>query len=296
MTLVIAAINKTYCVQVSDRRLTTGENVTDEEHEKSFLLHLPGFTFSVAFSGLAAVGSHLTKEFLMQQLADSYKFALNPVEVLTNLVAGINGRYKNLAAIRQLGIDQKALTISIVGYNYSLLPPKGLAAEISNIGDPNGAFTIHHSGVAPDAPDDWTWVGIFGSGAPAAKKFHGKICEKLRAGIPPDQVSNILIDMVRAAAKDPISASSVGEQLDSIIFFSDPALPAFGGGSTMINQTYVRLPSMVSLSPNGGQVLTDLVFEEVGDDPAPLAVQRVGRNALCPCGSQKKYKRCHGVN
>jgi len=36
-----------------------------------------------------------------------------------------------------------------------------------------------------------------------------------------------------------------------------------------------------------------------GDDATPKTVRRdepkVGRNAPCPCGSGKKYKKCHGA-
>jgi hypothetical protein len=41
------------------------------------------------------------------------------------------------------------------------------------------------------------------------------------------------------------------------------------------------------------------VFEseaEVEDEPEPAPVpQKVGRNDPCPCGSGKKYKKCHGA-
>jgi preprotein translocase subunit SecA len=37
-----------------------------------------------------------------------------------------------------------------------------------------------------------------------------------------------------------------------------------------------------------------------GDDATPKTVRRdepkVGRNDPCPCGSGKKYKKCHGAN
>jgi preprotein translocase subunit SecA len=29
---------------------------------------------------------------------------------------------------------------------------------------------------------------------------------------------------------------------------------------------------------------------------APESFEKVGRNSACPCGSGKKYKRCHGAN
>ena len=34
----------------------------------------------------------------------------------------------------------------------------------------------------------------------------------------------------------------------------------------------------------------DLVSEKAKDDSG----EKVGRNDLCPCGSGKKYKKCHG--
>jgi uncharacterized protein YecA (UPF0149 family) len=30
------------------------------------------------------------------------------------------------------------------------------------------------------------------------------------------------------------------------------------------------------------------------ENTPPVAVQKVGRNKPCPCGSGKKFKRCHG--
>jgi preprotein translocase subunit SecA len=34
-----------------------------------------------------------------------------------------------------------------------------------------------------------------------------------------------------------------------------------------------------------------------GNKPQPVRVEaKVGRNDPCPCGSGKKYKKCHGAN
>ena len=62
------------------------------------------------------------------------------------------------------------------------------------------------------------------------------------------------------------------------------ARPAFGGGS----QAAAVLPSR-SQQP-----------ARVGGDDAPVQTVRrdepkVGRNDPCPCGSGKKYKKCHGA-
>jgi preprotein translocase subunit SecA len=34
--------------------------------------------------------------------------------------------------------------------------------------------------------------------------------------------------------------------------------------------------------------------EKVPEHPFVRAAHKVGRNELCPCGSGKKYKQCHG--
>jgi preprotein translocase subunit SecA len=44
---------------------------------------------------------------------------------------------------------------------------------------------------------------------------------------------------------------------------------------------------------------SDRMLDEVdsaSSEPLPFVrgAPKVGRNELCPCGSQKKYKQCHG--
>ena len=36
-------------------------------------------------------------------------------------------------------------------------------------------------------------------------------------------------------------------------------------------------------------------IEDVDESPAPVTAAKVGRNDPCPCGSGKKYKKCHGA-
>jgi preprotein translocase subunit SecA len=43
-------------------------------------------------------------------------------------------------------------------------------------------------------------------------------------------------------------------------------------------------PSRVEANPTGGK-----------GQAQPAASDKIGRNDPCPCGSGKKYKRCHGA-
>jgi len=52
--------------------------------------------------------------------------------------------------------------------------------------------------------------------------------------------------------------------------------------------------AVVGLEPDHAEDISDL--ERALNPPAPqLAAPRVGRNELCPCGSGKKFKKCHGA-
>ena len=48
-------------------------------------------------------------------------------------------------------------------------------------------------------------------------------------------------------------------------------------------------------SPNGGKSVMTRVMGNRSREPVTAGAQKVGRNEQCPCGSGKKYKRCHGA-
>jgi len=293
MTLILAAMNSDFIVQVTDRRLTSGGAVVDEEYEKCFSLALPGFLFSVAFTGLAKVGIHSTKTWLMEKLCDLAK--REPVPLLDGLATKLTQLFNDSISIKQQKPSDKSLVVSFVGYNLTYATPKGIAGEISNTADPNGPFVVRHYSLKDDAPTDWTWVGMFGSGGPAAVQFEARIRERLQAGTPSNGMQAMMENMVREAAGDPSTAETVGKQLDSITLYSDPTQPIQGGGSTMVNQARARMPSAVVIQSDGsGVAMTDFTIEDVSDEPRPMAVPKVHRNAPCPCGSGKRYKKCHG--
>jgi preprotein translocase subunit SecA len=60
-------------------------------------------------------------------------------------------------------------------------------------------------------------------------------------------------------------------------------------GETMANVTYSAPNETGEVETRLANSLTGNVLESLGDD-----VPRVGRNEMCPCGSGKKYKHCHG--
>lgn len=51
---------------------------------------------------------------------------------------------------------------------------------------------------------------------------------------------------------------------------------------------------IVGIEPDQPERLDDL--ERALHHPTPIHVEKIGRNAPCPCGSGEKYKRCCGAN
>jgi len=51
------------------------------------------------------------------------------------------------------------------------------------------------------------------------------------------------------------------------------------------------------LGPAPGGAPTHVHTNRGDDEPAKpkIAADKVGRNDVCPCGSGKKYKKCHGA-
>jgi preprotein translocase subunit SecA len=82
--------------------------------------------------------------------------------------------------------------------------------------------------------------------------------------------------------------------------FSGPALPgeraAAGAAADGLFMDEPALPSPVGARSAARAVGGGVAGGFGGSSTGPGAYPRVGRNEPCPCGSGKKYKKCHGAN
>lgn len=90
----------------------------------------------------------------------------------------------------------------------------------------------------------------------------------------------------------------IGQQVTQAIFRLEKESPAFVGSLWEITATQhaqaesVTAPQPAEVHESGAQPgQTDFVVE-----PIRNREEKVGRNDPCPCGSGKKYKKCHGAN
>ena len=94
----------------------------------------------------------------------------------------------------------------------------------------------------------------------------------------------------------------VGEQVTSAIFRLEQESRQFVGGLSRLTEARAvhAAPVEEELVPAGGGPPQNLSENRGGESDAPVAPihndePKVGRNDPCPCGSGKKYKKCHGA-
>ncbi|MCA9115196.1 MAG: preprotein translocase subunit SecA [Planctomycetaceae bacterium] len=91
----------------------------------------------------------------------------------------------------------------------------------------------------------------------------------------------------------------VAEQVSGAIFRMDKESPEFVGSLWQITGTRHDAVNAGGDFPDEVQESSGSNDRDPGQEPAAVdpivnSVPKVGRNDLCPCGSGKKYKKCHG--
>jgi hypothetical protein len=115
---------------------------------------------------------------------------------------------------------------------------------------------------------------------------------------PAQAILGKAVDVMATAARSPESRGAISRECQSIILPVDPSRSAEGayhaGEATTV---MYGINTVSALGEGRGAIVTvESRFSVLGEDGNPLviAVPPVGRNRPCPCGSGKKYKRCHG--
>ena len=99
-------------------------------------------------------------------------------------------------------------------------------------------------------------------------------------------------------------AEELAATLMTLTFFSSRALAeAFVAENTGEEQSLETaaatihgiLPRAVAQYAHMGRSIAAVLMEHDAEAPEPTRTTKVGRNAPCPCGSGKKYKRCCGA-
>ncbi|MBV8433577.1 MAG: SEC-C domain-containing protein, partial [Candidatus Eremiobacteraeota bacterium] len=150
-----------------------------------------------------------------------------------------------------------------------------------------------------------TGIGLRGYGQKDPRVEYEKeayeIFEDLKNNIADEAIKTVYhVQIERQEAQPPptlpVASPPSLEAVPAGQLIAQPA-PADNGqsqASALDDAALERMLGPVPGKPAKAQLHTNRDGEEPAK-PAARANEKVGRNALCPCGSGKKYKKCHGA-
>lgn len=312
MTLIVGLANRQHAILVSDRRLTRNGVPYDEESNKAAVFHCGDGRFAVAFTGLAEWGPRapwkdgppppghfLARWWLLNALPESAPPDYLSIPSIERFSARAT---RDIMALPGLRSADKALSVMFAGFVYDE-SPRACGCVVSNFewnpgGIPGDTFAV--KGWREKRPGDGNPAGVFMAGMTAgvSEERQRALMKLLEEDAPAATLTGKAVQLIREAAESPASRNLIGKQCTSILLPADPAeQPSLQYHSADVTLAIRGVSFIVTRQP-GELVAYDEPEVTVSDTPGgpPLRlVPKVGRNKPCPCGSQKKYKKCHGV-
>jgi hypothetical protein len=300
MTLVVSLLNENVAIHLSDRRLTGGVGPVTDEANKTIFLNALDSRLVMGFSGLARAGRIDMEDRILDLL-----FRLAPPDFQWLAMKGrftdaLSGLFQE-PAIRKAEPEKRATSIHFVGFLRSD-PPRPVSTFISNHNDP-----VNRLSANPPADVFRETTSYLETGDPTNTLAQAMglyqhigagdmapLLTMMKDGRPPDAVVGKGLDLFRKWADDPKAESGIGKQIMSVVLPSDHSEWATSRYHTNVVQPTTYSMSEVYALPwqhlaiKGGPLLTE-ISGKAGFVP------KVRRNEPCPCGSGKKYKRCHDV-
>lgn len=309
MTLIIAAGHERDMVLVADRRLTVNARVQEEESNKTATLMCRDGRVAVAFTGLARADRirFQTRPWLLEALADSARGFYTLEATMHGLAQAATVRINRLP----IGDREKRLTIVAAGY----LCEEDVALPrlwfLSNWEEPWRERPLPRLGdfkayfYPPAGTDAAVTLPVmacgavpFGASARALDSRMQELADMVGARRPGIALANKATGVLQEFAASDESKGLVGESCMSTVISRDPTRPITGQYHSRQITNKMYGPDHVEARGGdfGVHIMSDLELTLFDADKKPikLGTPRVPRNHPCPCGSGRKYKRCHG--
>lgn len=307
MTLILTLGNRDHFIQVSDRRLSAGATVVDDDSGKAAILVCDDARMVFGFSGLAATGAFLTQRWLLSTLLDCGPPDFFAQPMLERFRSKLTEEFKTNPDILRCPARDRRLSVMFSGFLHRGEPPPPIVAAIlTNFqhfpsGRDHAMPWPHFKALYQMEPRPTrlaaSYVQRIGAWPLVGERVLEPLRKMLSERLPPAAVAGRAIQLFRHVASDPRSRQSVGGRLSVVVLPSDPSLQPQSGYYTDQNACRTFFPDMVMAQARGLQMAMADAHIAVHDEngrPGVAVVPAVPRNRPCPCGSGRKYKHCHG--
>ena len=303
MTLIIAVGNRDQVIQISDRLLTVDGTLREDESNKAGTLFCADAQLIYGFTGLARISDFETNRWLIQALTQCAPPDFTAYKTLERLKERANQDFQNLPALRHLNKTHKNLSVMFSGYRYHLDPPLAVYAILTNcivsmISPADlGRFQTFYWSESRPINQEFTFVQRVGFWTAMEDQDVDSLRTLLMELKPAKAIVGKAVEIMHSIADRPKSKGTIGKQLTTIILPRNPAAIVTSDyyPSVLSYKSYV--PDMVfAQGPKSLAAVSGVSVQPV--DPSstpPISVPKARPNEPCPCGSGKKYKKCHGI-
>jgi SEC-C motif len=199
----------------------------------------------------------------------------------------------------------KRLTVVLAGYCYNEMPPRCYYWIISNFegfdndaAEPLDEFRTRWWRDRRPSEEPYSLIFTAGVHTPVSQSHTESLGTLLHENRPASALVGKGVEVLRAIAESPLSKKRVGQQCTSIVLPSSPDAEGSLEYHSGTIRTKLFAPSIIEARGSHAAFVLDspeVERHESSGRPLILAVPKVGRNQPCPCGSEKKYKKCCGA-
>jgi hypothetical protein len=308
MTLILTLGNREQVVQVSDRRVTVNGLLQDDdsdEHNKCGVINCKAGRLAYGFTGLAKSSRFETRKWLLDALLDCGPPDYSALGITDRLKDRATRDFRSKPELRSLQPAQKRLSILISGYLYNRTPPNLVYALLTNYVELDGSassdawehFKCHYWSERSPLQENPALIQRVGFW-PAIKDSE---LEELRSLLEEKRLTDAILgkalEVMRAAADRPEANGTIGKQLTSIVLPSDPYMRWTGTYHSEKLGPKVYLPDSIILeSDERRNYARDICIEPINPNTSllPMRTSKIPKNSPCPCGSGKRFCKCHG--
>ncbi len=303
MTLVVTLATEKEVFQISDKRLTRFDgSVFDDNYLKATSLRCENARFLVGFTGFATDGQgHDTQTWLLETLGSCGAPDYTAQTVLENFRQKASEKFQTLQ--RRFGKNITRTSFMFSGHLDYKKPADFGMAIVTNYQDlKNGTesaeaqdrFTMFSMDrVEPDLPEFFFAERIGARGAflrTDAEEFRNI----LRAGKSHEITTSRLAGAFRHLADRPAAGGVVGKNIFIARLQRDGSDGVSVANCPEGAASCLYMPNSVVARGSNQLMIKGATIVLGNADQTVKFVRKAGRNKPCPCGSNKKYKYCHG--
>lgn len=312
MTLILALGNSEQVIQVADRRLTglaPARGTVDDDFTKAGVWTCADGRVTFGFSGFATKENFNTQRLLLEQIIACSKpdFQLKPTverlkDVLTNT-------FREHATIISLPRSARRLSVMFTGYwdlgqspclvNLLLTNFQDFDAGIDDIEAWSEFRGWYFAQVPPgEMSGEPTMIQRIGAWPTLPDSLLDPLRSMLEERKPTKAIVGAVRSVFRTASVSPLARDGIGNRLSVLVLPGDRGIPTTADYLTDTALGHAWYPSQVETLPGRPCFAVEKMLFNLHDEsgrPGVLTIPVVGRNKPCPCGSGKKFKKCHGA-